>query len=237
MSAVNAITGYEYQGVNAAELGTGRWATFNQWRKSGYMVRKGEHGKRIMNRFATDEDGNRKFTGYSTVFEQAQVDKLAGDEQTPKETPTPPKKSAPKKAAPKVGLAVIRKVASQMSQQYKIMRVDYNGQEWTTDGFIAVNMALNPTKKTCDLQDKRKSIDLAKLIDGLDHYEVRKEATEGKYTILEATSIVSNKVNTQWYTNLKAMYPTATVVLTGVLQPILFKEGDNLVAALMPVKA
>ena len=53
----NAATGKPYRGVNVVALwaeafttgyGSGRWATFKQWRKLGGQVRRGEHGTSIV---------------------------------------------------------------------------------------------------------------------------------------------------------------------------------------------
>ena len=47
----NPITGTIYQGMNATTLAAAsdckEWATFLQWKASGFSVKKGEHGERI----------------------------------------------------------------------------------------------------------------------------------------------------------------------------------------------
>lgn len=54
---INAATGKPYRGVNVVALwaesltsgyGSGRWATFQQWRQLGAQVRRGEHGATIV---------------------------------------------------------------------------------------------------------------------------------------------------------------------------------------------
>lgn len=235
MSAVNAITGNEYSGHNAATLSTGTWATFAQWRSVGKMVRKGEKGTAIMNRIAVDEDGNRRFTGYSYVFNSAQVSDI---ERKNEEEEAPDAPEVAPKVTKKVGKAQLRKVASQMSHSYRLMHIKYHDEDWSTDGYSAINQLVQPTRKTCELQVKP-DIQLSKIVDGHDEYEA-----DNKVVITDGISTLTSKhvkelqvkVNEQWFANLCHLYPNATVKLTSRLTPVLFKEQGKLVAVLMPVK-
>ncbi len=87
-TARNAVTGVEYQGTNAATLGTGKWATFLQWKGAGRSIKKGEKGTRIIkfleNEVTSNKPGVLPGTGkaakttkvgfrYYTVFEEGQT--------------------------------------------------------------------------------------------------------------------------------------------------------------------
>ncbi len=81
-TARNAVTGVEYQGTNAATLGTGKWATFLQWKGAGRSIKKGEKGTRIIKFLENEVTSNKpgkpaKQTKvgfrYYTVFEEGQT--------------------------------------------------------------------------------------------------------------------------------------------------------------------
>ena len=80
--AVNAVTGVIYQGTNAAALGSGKWATFLQWKSAGRSIKKGEKGTRIIKFLENEVKSNlpgkpakQTKTGfrYYTVFEEGQT--------------------------------------------------------------------------------------------------------------------------------------------------------------------
>lgn len=88
----NAATGKPYRGVNVVALwaealtggyGSGRWATFQQWKQLGAQVRRGEHGATIVvykpagaKREEDDEEGagGRLLARAFRVFNADQVD-------------------------------------------------------------------------------------------------------------------------------------------------------------------
>lgn len=90
----NAITGTVYQGGNVTELELSRiansfqsyeWATFLQWKMSGYSVKKGARGSHILffaetTKIEKTKDGKtRAVAGHAprcyTVFNRDQVEK------------------------------------------------------------------------------------------------------------------------------------------------------------------
>ncbi len=82
--AFNAVTGYIYQGTNAATLGTGTWATFLQWKSLGRKIKKGQKGTSIIKFLENIVEVNvpgkpaskKEKTGfrYYTVFEKGQTE-------------------------------------------------------------------------------------------------------------------------------------------------------------------
>lgn len=97
----NAKTGTIYTGGNEEtllivenEMGYkhNTWATYKQWQELGFQVKKGEKGTRLKF-FSNDqknEQGEVKKKGglkFFSVFNIAQVDKIATDEATEAETP------------------------------------------------------------------------------------------------------------------------------------------------------
>lgn len=98
MNNYNTETGKEYEGRNQGELEvarvennweSGEWGTFLQWKKAGYMVKKGEKspvsvflGFRGFEEVSRDENGSIKLKvksrplGFKAVFNISQVEKL-----------------------------------------------------------------------------------------------------------------------------------------------------------------
>ena len=80
---INAITREKYSGRNVGALGAGEFATFLQWRKAGYNVRKGEHGRKIVKfvEFISKDNAQKVAKAASaprvyTVFERGQVEPI-----------------------------------------------------------------------------------------------------------------------------------------------------------------
>lgn len=77
--AINFFTRKEYNGVNAAVLGDNEYATFLQWNKGGYKVKKGSKHTRIIKVVETKDKNGKSKRGvrFYKVFSREQVEKVA----------------------------------------------------------------------------------------------------------------------------------------------------------------
>lgn len=82
MIPVNAKTGHQYQGKNAAFLAMAgfkslEWATFLQWKEMGFTVIKGSKSQKIMKIIDIEKDDKKKEHSVRTysVFNKDQVKK------------------------------------------------------------------------------------------------------------------------------------------------------------------
>lgn len=80
---INHFTQKPYSGCNVEILQDGEWATFLQWSKNGYRVRKGEKGKKIVRYVEIEKVDKKTKKAHTetiprtfTLFNAEQVDQV-----------------------------------------------------------------------------------------------------------------------------------------------------------------